>query len=432
MTMKTYKNIIKTIAIVLPIISIMFASTIALAQEQTPEPPPTEAPTEVVPTEVVPTEVVTEVAPIVVTEAPVVVTEVAPVVVTEAAPIVVAPTVLDVSGVSISFVSSNPAPTVGSPFNVDVMVSNVAAIGINSLTLQCTLDQVLFMVDPIQAAAVIDENGQPIPTPAPGIFGINPYILPLTVDTYTNAATYTISSTVGSSFASGKADTINLRATAAGTFNLNCTATVVDANGATQAVVVYPLSVSIQAAPVVETTAPATDVVVTEVAPTTEAPVETVPTETVPVVEVPVEPTTGTITGTVYASAAITVTLSNETGMVTMVPVNADGTFTIANVPAGIYTITADARGYLPAQGVVGVTPGGTAVMSAVSLVAGDLNNDNLVIDANDAALLNTTYSMTSATLPPELDLDHNGRIGLGDLNVLAANMGQSGPTLWQ
>ncbi|MFN8373845.1 MAG: hypothetical protein U0694_13345 [Anaerolineae bacterium] len=104
----------------------------------------------------------------------------------------------------------------------------------------------------------------------------------------------------------------------------------------------------------------------------------------------------------------------------------------IADVPAGIYTITADARGYLPAQGVVGVLPGNTVVMSTVTLVAGDLNNDNLAVDASDSALLTNTYRMNAATLPPELDLDHNGRIGLGDLRVLAANLGQVGPTLWQ
>jgi hypothetical protein len=433
MTMNAYKKIIKTIAIVLPIISIMLASTIAFAQEQTPEPPPTEA----VPTEA-PTEapvVVTEVVP---TEAPVVVTEVAPVIVTEAAPVVVAPTVLDVSGVSVYFVANNSAPIVGSPIGLDLMVTNAAAVGISSISLQCTLDQVLFMVDPIQAAAAIDDNGQPLPTPPPGIFGVNPYVLPLTVDAYTNTATVTISSTVGASFASGKAESFNLRATAAGTFNMNCTATVVDANGTTQAVVVYPLSLSIQAAPVVETPVTVTEVAPVVDAPVTDAPVVDVPvtdapvTEVAPEVVVPAEPTTGTVTGVVYAGAAVTITLSNEVGMVAMVPANADGSFTIADVPAGIYTITADARGYLPAQGTVGVLPGNTATMGAVSLIAGDLNNDNLSIDANDAALLNTTYTMSSASLPPELDLDHNGRIGLGDLRIVSENLGQTGPTLWQ
>jgi hypothetical protein len=422
---------LKTLAITL--LSILLAATAALAQEQTPEPPPaTETPT---------TEPVVTEAPVVVTEAPVVVTQ---------APVVVAPAVLDVSGVRVYFVSSNNAPVVGSPFMLDLMVTNPAAVGINSLTLQCTLDQVLFMVDPIAAPGVISENGQPVPTPIPGIFGVNPYLLPLTVDPYTNTAMLTIAQTSGiPAFASGKAESFNLRATAAGTFNLNCTASVVDANGLTQSVATFPLSMSVQSAPVVEQpteAAPVVEqpaVVATEAAPVVEqpaaeateaAPVVEQPTEAAPVVEVPLAevPQTGTISGVVISHSTVTITLTDNSGITMSVVANTDGSFTINNVPAGIYTITADANGVLPAQGTVGVMPSTLVTLGTVVLVAGDLNNDNLAIDASDAAMLNSVYGMAAATLPPELDLDRDGTIGLQDLNALAANMGQAGPTLWQ
>ncbi|MFN8373846.1 MAG: hypothetical protein U0694_13350 [Anaerolineae bacterium] len=235
--MKTYPFALKTFII---IVLIAVASVSVFAQEQTPEPAPaTEAPViEVVPTEVVPTEVVpvevipTEAAPVVVET---VVTEVAPVIVTEAAPVVAAPAVLDVSGVRAYFVPNTAAPVAGSPFTLDLMVTNPAAVGINSLALQCTLDQVLFMVDPMLAMAVEPVDGQPVPTPEPGIFGVNAYVLPLTVDIQLPVSkTVTAAQTIGvPAFASGKVESFNLRAVSAGTFNMNCTATVVDANGLT-------------------------------------------------------------------------------------------------------------------------------------------------------------------------------------------------------
>ncbi len=438
--MKTYNIILKIFVTALMVISMMLASTIASAQDVTPEPLPTEAPTtEPVPTEVVPTEV----APVVVTEAaPVVVTEAAPPV--EVVPVVVTPAVLDVSAVRAYFVADNAAPVVGSPFALDLMVMNPSAVGINGLSLQCTLDQVLFMVDPIMAAPVEPVDGQPVPTPIPGIFGINPYVQPLAVDTYTNSATVMLAQTTGvPAFASGKAETFNLRATAAGTFNMNCTATVVDANGLTQAISTFPLTLSIQPAPVVSEAAVPTETapveVPTEAAPVEAAPVvneaaapaEVAPVEVAPVEPAPVQPTTGSITGRAIANRSVIVTLTGDAGFVQTVTAAPDGSFTFANVPAGIYTITADAAGYLPAQGVVGVMPGNTLTQSTLTLVNGDLNNDNL-IDANDTAMLSSTYGRSSANLPPELDVNLDGRIGLSDLRIVSANIGQVGPALWQ
>ncbi|NWF69105.1 MAG: carboxypeptidase regulatory-like domain-containing protein [Chloroflexi bacterium] len=397
-------------------------------QETTPEPPASE-----------PAPLATE-APAVVTEVPVGV-EPAPVateapVVVEPAPVVVVPTTLDVSGVRVYFVPSTVNPTVGAPFTLSLTVNNPALVGLNSLSLQCTLDRVLFMIDTPLPPPVQPVEGQIPVTPPPGAFGVYPVVSPFALDSTYGTVTMTVASNWGyAATNSGIIHDVLLLATAEGTFTLNCTATVIDANGQSQVVAFFPLSMSVLPQPVVTEATPVVTeatLVVTEAAPvvTEAAPVVT---EAAPVVEAP---QVGTITGVVLLPAGrhneTTITLSSEAGIVATVNANADGSFTLANIAAGIYTITADARGHLPAQATIGLMPDQTLVMNTVTLAAGDLNNDNIAVDMNDAALLDSTYDMNAASLPPELDLNHDGSINLGDLRMLAANIGQYGPTLWQ
>lgn len=50
--------------------------------------------------------------------------------------------------------------------------------------------------------------------------------------------------------------------------------------------------------------------------------------------------TTGTIFGSTQAAAGETVTVSSNNGVVRTVPVNAEGEYTVANLPVGVYTVT--------------------------------------------------------------------------------------------
>jgi hypothetical protein len=106
---------------------------------------------------------------------------------------------------------------------------------------------------------------------------------------------------------------------------------------------------------------------------------------------------------------------------------NADGTF-IFTAPAGVYTITASASGFLNAQGSVTLTNGVTSTMPVVTLPAGDIDG-NGVIDQFDALTIGMGYN--SAT-PPAADLNNDGTINVLDLELLAHNYRKAGAIAWQ
>jgi hypothetical protein len=119
-----------------------------------------------------------------------------------------------------------------------------------------------------------------------------------------------------------------------------------------------------------------------------------------------------------------------------VVPVNAnpDGTFTVT-VPAGEYRVDADAEGFLWARtiGDVVISSGETTTMPSLTLLAGDIvRSDNLnetVIDEWDAMSIGMNYNKAE---PPAADLNCDGIINVLDLELLAANYRETGPTPWQ
>ncbi|MDO9300762.1 MAG: carboxypeptidase regulatory-like domain-containing protein, partial [Anaerolineales bacterium] len=106
---------------------------------------------------------------------------------------------------------------------------------------------------------------------------------------------------------------------------------------------------------------------------------------------------------------------------------NADGTFNFT-APAGTYTITATADGFLSAQGSVTLTNGNISTMPIVALLAGDVNN-NGVIDQFDALTIGMSYN---TVIPPAADLNNDGTINVLDLELLARNYRKSGAIAWQ
>ncbi len=134
------------------------------------------------------------------------------------------------------------------------------------------------------------------------------------------------------------------------------------------------------------------------------------------------------ITGQVLASKPVTIRLYNaDNSLATTVVANTDGTFNFT-APAGIYTITATADGFLGAQGSVTLTDGLTSTMSVVALLAGDIDN-NGVIDQFDALTIGMSYN---TAIPPAADLNNDGTINVLDLELLAQNYRISGAIAWQ
>jgi hypothetical protein len=139
-------------------------------------------------------------------------------------------------------------------------------------------------------------------------------------------------------------------------------------------------------------------------------------------------PTTGTLTGQVIASKPVTVSLLNaDSSVAASVTANTDGTFSLS-APAGTYTVRATAAGFLSAEGTTTLTDGNTTTMPTVSLLAGDIDGNN-VIDQLDAMTIGMNYN---ASTPAEADLNNDGVINVLDLELLAQNYRTTGPVAWQ
>ena len=136
----------------------------------------------------------------------------------------------------------------------------------------------------------------------------------------------------------------------------------------------------------------------------------------------------GALNGQVLASKPVTVSLYNADGtLFASVAVNPDGTFSF-QAPAGIYTVFATASGFLSAQGTVTLTSGGASTMPTISLLAGDIDNNN-VIDQFDAMTLGMSYNTAT---PEAADLNNDSIINVLDLELLARNYRATGPVAWQ
>jgi dockerin type I repeat protein len=90
--------------------------------------------------------------------------------------------------------------------------------------------------------------------------------------------------------------------------------------------------------------------------------------------------------------------------------------------------VLATASGFLSAQGSVTLTAGSTSIMPTISLLAGDIDNNN-VIDQFDALTIGMSYN---TALPSAADLNNDGIINVLDLELLALNYRETGPLAWQ
>lgn len=136
----------------------------------------------------------------------------------------------------------------------------------------------------------------------------------------------------------------------------------------------------------------------------------------------------GAFAGQVLVGKPVSVTLNNpDSSVAGSVTANVDGTFSLS-VSAGSYTAVASAPGYLKAQGSVSITNGNTTTFQTISLLAGDIDGNN-VIDQFDALTIGINYN---GTAPAAADLNNDGTINVLDLEILARNYRQSGPLAWQ
>lgn len=112
--------------------------------------------------------------------------------------------------------------------------------------------------------------------------------------------------------------------------------------------------------------------------------------------------------------------------LVTSVTAGNDGSFSLS-APAGDYTIRATASGFLSAEGSVTVTSGNDTAMPTVTLLAGDIDGNN-VIDQFDAMTIGMSYNTST---PAAADLNNDNVINVLDLELLAQNYRDTGPISW-
>ncbi len=149
------------------------------------------------------------------------------------------------------------------------------------------------------------------------------------------------------------------------------------------------------------------------------------PTATSPVPESPTPLPIGSLSGQFLASKPVTVRLLDPNQIeITAVIANPDGTFVMTPHP-GDYVFVATASGFLSYQGSVTLAAGDQMVFPSWSLLAGDVDGNN-VIDQFDALTIGMSY--TSST-PEAADLNNDSVINFLDLELLAENYRETGPT---
>lgn len=143
----------------------------------------------------------------------------------------------------------------------------------------------------------------------------------------------------------------------------------------------------------------------------------------------PLPPTTGSLTGQALASKAVTISVYDlNNTLIATVSANVDGTFNFIDIPSGTYTVLATASGFLSAQGSVSISGGNITTLPAVNLLAGDIDNNN-VIDQFDALTIGMSYNTAT---PAAADLNNDGIINVIDLELLAGHYRTTGPVVWQ
>ena len=137
--------------------------------------------------------------------------------------------------------------------------------------------------------------------------------------------------------------------------------------------------------------------------------------------------TNGAIAGHVTVSKPVIINIYDP-GMFLVATVESlDGNFRLEVAP-GSYTVIAITPGFLKAQAQVTVTSGVTRILPEIALLAGDIDGNNL-IDQFDALTIGMSYNATS---PEVADLNNDHIINVLDLEALARNYRETGPTVWQ
>jgi hypothetical protein len=221
---------------------------------------------------------------------------------------------------------------------------------------------------------------------------------------------------------SGVAFTFHAKGLQAGQSPVQCTARV--SRGDNLPIVVPSigadltiLAVEATPTPFVPSTAP----------PPLESQTPIIPPTAIPVVESPTPVLNGSLSGQFLAGKPVTVRLFDANNVeLTSVVASPDGTFLMTPLP-GEYIVVATASGFLSHQGSMTISAGNAIVFPTVRLLAGDVDG-NQVIDQFDALTIGMSYL---SSIPEAANLNNDAVIDFLDLELLAENYHQTGPSSW-
>jgi hypothetical protein len=105
------------------------------------------------------------------------------------------------------------------------------------------------------------------------------------------------------------------------------------------------------------------------------------------------------------------------------------GQFKFLNIATGsVDSINVDASGYLPAVCTEVIVVAPETVLNGVTLISGDINDDNLV-DITDASSVGAGFGQTGSNLPA--DITRDDVIDIFDIVLISVNFGEAGPQTW-
>ncbi len=146
----------------------------------------------------------------------------------------------------------------------------------------------------------------------------------------------------------------------------------------------------------------------------------------------PVTPTLPAAMGSVTGTITLQGRMNHEDVSVTIgelppVMTDSDGAFAVLNsVPEGQHHVRAEKPGYLSAEGKVTIVGSQGEALPAISLPAGDLNQDGAV-NLFDLVLISNLFGNQDLE-SLRSDLNADGAVNLFDLVLVGNNLDQSGP----
>ena len=115
-----------------------------------------------------------------------------------------------------------------------------------------------------------------------------------------------------------------------------------------------------------------------------------------------------------------------------MVTTAASGEYSLAEVPPGTYTIAVRRQSYLRTWRSVTVVAGHTLTLPDVTLLGGDINQDD-VIDLVDANLIGQAWNSTPASpnWDGRADITDDGAVNILDMVAVQFNWDEAAPGPW-